>query len=113
MSTLKELTDTTNTSFTWYVLGEDIVIDHKLNQEFEEDELLSLSQDLLMLFNVRPLLADEHISSFSQDVLDGIPKEGGAIPLDNIFDWLEYKELTAAIMFKNDVFHTSDIVSLR
>lgn len=65
-----------------------VLIENPLQLDITHDNLITISTRILSWFESGKYAKDEHSSAFVKEVIGDIPIEGGAIPIDNISDWI-------------------------
>ncbi|OES24206.1 hypothetical protein [Alteromonas macleodii] len=66
-----------------------ILIENPTEVTLTREMLTPVASSILSWFCNGKLCETPHINSFLTDILGGMPSDGGAIPVDNVLDWIQ------------------------
>tara|TARA_A200000159_G_scaffold106585_1_gene99254 strand:- start:11725 stop:12078 length:354 start_codon:yes stop_codon:yes gene_type:complete len=74
-------------TITLSLSDDELLIEHNPESVWVNDQLKSIAQQILLNLKVESSINDEMVETFVDQVLSGLPEEGGCIPLENVEDF--------------------------
>lgn len=74
-------------TITLSLSDDELLIEHSPSSVWVDDQMTFMAQQILMNLKVDTSINDNMVEAFVDQVLSGLPEEGGCIPLDNVDDF--------------------------
>jgi len=101
MNTSTQHFETLQVVLSMCIEDDEIIINNTSASHLCNAALIEIAALVLNRFNITQLCQPELFQRFVDDVLQGLPVEGGIIPLDNVLDWIELLSPRATPDFAN------------